>query len=70
MKKRKTKKRIPKIERKETEEEKMVKYIMRKINNKNDEDKWKYLYRLGRLLNIEKAKLIQNGVDISRIIIK
>jgi len=70
MKKRKTKKRISKIERKETEEEKMVKYIMRKINNKSDEDKWKYLYRLGRLLNIEKAKLIQNGVDISRIIIK
>jgi len=67
MKKRKTKKRIPKIERKETEEEKMVKYIMRKINNKSDEDKWKYLYRLGRLLNIEKAKLIQNGVDISKI---
>ena len=52
---------------KDANEEELVELIMKLISKKSKEQKWKWLYKFGCLLNVEKAKLVKIGLDWEKI---
>ena len=51
----------------DTLEHNLMKYILKQIKNMNNEDKYRTLLKLGKLLNVEKARLIIKGLDWKKI---